>query len=53
MYRSVVETYANGRIALTSRAYPERATATVWRFASGGAARVTTLTVWRMGSCLR
>ena len=45
---------ANGRIALTSRAYPERGDSNgVAVFASGGAARVTTLTVWRMGSCLR
>jgi beta-fructofuranosidase len=52
--RSVVETYANERIVLTSRAYPERGDSKgVTVFADGGRAELTELTVWRMGSCLR
>ena len=50
--RSVIESFANGRIALTSRAYPERGDSVgVAAFASGGAAELSELTVWRLGSC--
>ena len=52
--RSVVETFANERIALTSRAYPERSDSTgVAVFATGGPATLLDFTVWRMGSCFQ
>ncbi|MEN6478830.1 MAG: glycoside hydrolase family 32 protein [Anaerolineales bacterium] len=50
--RSIVETFANERVALTSRVYPERGDSTgVAVFANGGKASLVELTVWRMGVC--
>ena len=49
--RSVVEVYANGRVCVTSRAYPSRADSLgVALFAEGGAAEARVVDAWEIGS---
>jgi len=52
--RSVVESFANSRVALTSRAYPDRGDSIgVAALAEGGKAELIAFSAWRMGSCFR
>lgn len=46
---SVIETFANGRVSLTDRVYPESAASLgVGLFAKGGTARLRSLTLWHL-----
>lgn len=49
--RSVVEVFANGRVAIADRVYPSRTESLgVGVFAAGGGGRATALDVWQMAS---
>ena len=48
--RSVIEVYANARLTMTSRIYPDRDDAMSLRLTAAGGDATANATVWRMGS---